>query len=61
MKMDEGEDEKIRELFSDKALYASVFEKDEKDLPKIFNSINNYPNFKSCPTIVPKRYAKRTY
>ena len=42
MKMDEGEDEKIRELFSDKALYASVFEKDEKDLPKIFNSINNY-------------------
>ena len=41
MKKEENEEEKIRGLFSDKALFNSVFEKDN-DLPEIFNYINNY-------------------
>ena len=42
MKTDDGEEEKIKVLFDDKALYNSIFEKTDNALPSIFNSINNY-------------------
>lgn len=42
MKTDDGEEEKIKALFDDKALYKSIFEKTDNTLPSIFNSINNY-------------------
>ncbi|MBR3056978.1 MAG: NDP-hexose 2,3-dehydratase family protein [Clostridiales bacterium] len=42
MTLEDGEYEKIEELFDDKALFRSMFESAENVLPKIFNTINNY-------------------
>ena len=42
MKLEEGEYEKIRDLFNDKALFRSIFEEADSMLPTIFNTINNY-------------------
>ena len=42
MKPEQGEYEKIRELFDDKALFNSIFEDAPNMLPTIFNTINNY-------------------
>ncbi len=42
MKLEEGEYDKVRELFRDKALCESIFSEEENVLPKIFNTINNF-------------------
>lgn len=50
MKKDEGEDEKIRDLFKDKALFDSIFGKTDNPLPSIFNLINNYKMYTDLKT-----------
>lgn len=58
MEKEENETEKIRGLFNDKALFKSVFEK-EDNLPEIFNYINDfkmYSNIKS--ELIPLRELK---
>ena len=47
LKLDEGEQEKVRELFRDKTLYESIFGGDEHIIPKIFNTINNIKMYSS--------------
>ena len=58
MTKEENETEKIRGLFSDKALFNSVFEK-ENDLPEIFNYINNYKMYSDIKSeLIPLRVLK---
>lgn len=40
--IDEGEEEKIKELFDDKALYESVFSDNKKEIHQLFNRLNDY-------------------